>query len=552
VDLDVDRDRARLSGTVTNVGRPARAVRVALVGIPVAFLALFFVWPVATIIARGLDWGRTRDVLADGNLRSVLWFTCWQAAVSTALAVIAGLVPAYVIARFQFPGRRWLLALVTVPFMLPTIVVGAAFLAVLPSSLHRTVLAVLIAHVWVNLAVVVRTVSSMWTQIDPGLGEAAATLGASPWRVMRHITLPLLRPAIVASASIVFLFCFTSFGIVRVLGGPSHPTLEVEIWRRTTQLLDLRTASVLALVQLLLVGALMIWWTGLQARGSVAIAMRPNTVLLRPRGGQRLLVGAVAGGAALLVAAPLVLMLDRSLSTGQGRSLDAWRAVLFGSDRTVGGAPPVVADPIGTVVTSLRIAVVAAVIAVAVGGCAACGIAYARRSARALDAGLMLPLGISAVTVGFGMLITFDQPPFDLRGSTLMIPLGQALVAVPFVVRIVLPTLRAVDPRLREAAATLGASPRRIWREIDFPVLRRAFGAAAGFALVISLGEFGATSFLTRTGHETAPIAIGRLVGRASAFNLAQAAALATVLALVTLAATLAVDRLRGERGAPF
>ena len=159
----------------------------------------------------------------------------------------------------------------------------------------------------------------------------------------------------------------------------------------------------------------------------------------------------------------------------------------------------------------------------------------------------MLPLGTSAVTVGFGLLITMDRRPIDLRGSWVLIPIAHAVVAVPFVVRAVLPTLRSIDPRLRDAAATLGASPSRVWREIDLPFLRRALVAGGGFAFAISLGEFGATSFLTRVGDETMPIAITRLLGRPSALNLAQAYALATVLMVLTLAAILAVDRLRGE-----
>ena len=159
----------------------------------------------------------------------------------------------------------------------------------------------------------------------------------------------------------------------------------------------------------------------------------------------------------------------------------------------------------------------------------------------------MLPLGTSAVTVGFGLLITMDRRPVDLRGSWVLIPIAHAVVAVPFVVRAVLPTLRSIDPRLRDAAATLGASPTRVWREIDLPFLRRALVAGAGFAFAISLGEFGATSFLTRVGDQTMPIAIARLLGRPSALNLAQAYALATVLMVLTLAAILAVDRLRGE-----
>ena len=112
----------------------------------------------------------------------------------------------------------------------------------------------------------------------------------------------------------------------------------------------------------------------------------------------------------------------------------------------------------------------------------------------------MLPIATSAVTIGFGILITFDQPPVDWRASPLIVPIGQALVAVPFVVRLVLPVLRGIDPHLLEAAATLGASPVRAWREVTLRHLRRPLILAAGLAAAISLGEFGATSFLSRRG----------------------------------------------------
>jgi thiamine transport system permease protein len=528
------------------VGRPAR---VALTVVPLAFLAVFFAWPVAAIIRRGLSAQGLRDVLSDPGLRSVAWFTVWQAVVSTALTLALGLGPAYVLARYRFRGRGVVLALVTVPFVLPTVVVGAAFLALLPTSLEQTVWAILLAHIYFNLAVVVRTVGTLWSQLDPRLEEAARTLGASPSQVLRKVTLPLLRPALLAAASIVFLFTFTSYGVIRILGGPRHTTLEVEIWRLTTQALDLRTASALALVQLLAVAGLMGWWSRLQAREAIALRLRPGGAAAAPRTGrQRVLVAATVTALVAVVLLPLSRLVVGSFTDGDGRGLGAWRAL-----RSSGGAGPAaspVADPLASVGISLRFAVFATVLAVLLGGAAACAIAYSRRAGVFFDAGLMLPLGTSAVTLGFGLLITMDRRPVDLRGSWILIPIAHALVALPFVVRAVLPTLRAIDPRLREAAATLGASPGRTWREIDLPFLRRALVAGAGFAFAISLGEFGATSFLTRVGNETMPLAIARLLGRPSALNLAQADALATVLMVLTLVAVLTVDRLRGEAAA--
>ena len=138
----------------------------------------------------------------------------------------------------------------------------------------------------------------------------------------------------------------------------------------------------------------------------------------------------------------------------------------------------------------------------------------------------MLPIATSAVTIGFGMLITFDEGWYDWRASWWLVPVGQALVAVPFVVRTTLPVLRGIDPHLHEAAATLGAGPVRAWREVTLPHLWRPLLTAAGLAAAISLGEFGATSFLSRAGSETVPVAIERLLGRTGAVLQAQAYAL--------------------------
>jgi thiamine transport system permease protein len=145
------------------------------------------------------------------------------------------------------------------------------------------------------------------------------------------------------------------------------------------------------------------------------------------------------------------------------------------------------------------------------------------------------------------VLITFDAPPVDWRASWWIVPIGQALVAVPFVVRTVLPVLRGIDPRLHEAAATLGASPTRAWREVTWAHLRRPAVAAAGLAAAISLGEFGATSFLSRSGTPTMPVAIGGLLGRTGALLQAQGYALATILAATTVLVVVVLD-VTGDR----
>jgi thiamine transport system permease protein len=151
--------------------------------------------------------------------------------------------------------------------------------------------------------------------------------------------------------------------------------------------------------------------------------------------------------------------------------------------------------------------------------------------------------------LGFGFVIAFDDPPLDLRGSAWLVPVVQALVAAPFVVRIVAPSLRSIDEALREAAAVLGASPARVWREVDLPLVLRAVGVAAGFAFAISLGEFGATVFVARADWPTVPVAIFSFLGRPGAVNAGQAAALSVVLMALTTVVVLAADRVTVRRG---
>ena len=536
-----------------------------LAAIPAAFLAVFFVVPVVSIIDLGLrpggrwELGTFTEVLGDPALRGVVWFTIWQAVVSTVLTLMVALPIAYAIARFDFRGRRLLQAALMVPFVLPTVVVAAAFLALLgpagpvsgpighlmgtgPLDLRDSLAAIFIAHVFFNVSVVVRVVGGLLEQLDPRMEEAAASLGAGRVRTAREVLWPLARPAVLSAAGIVFLFTFTSFGVVLLLGGPRHSTLEVEIHRQTALLLNLPVAAVLALIQLGIVATLLA--IGARRQQGTAV-QQPLTAAegaaRRPtRRSERCYLAGSLLALGLLLGVPLLTLVQRSLRTPDGWGT-RWYSMLFDPDASVLGVAGIEA-----VRNSLVFGVIATVVAVSVGALASVVVSRGRGVvARGFDVLLVLPLGVSAVTVGFGFLISLDSPPLDLRNSPMLVPMAQALVAVPFVVRVLLPVLWSIDQRLREAAAALGASPARVWREIDLPLVARAVGVSAGFAFAISLGEFGATTFLARADMPTVPIAIVRLLGRPGPANIGQAMALSTILMLLTTLALLAISRLR-------
>jgi thiamine transport system permease protein len=508
-----------------------RRAALALATVPVAFLGLFFAYPLATILERGLTSGGGLS-LPEGTA-GLLWFTTWQAAASTVLTLLAGLPLAWAIGRFRFRGRSLARALVLVPFVLPTVVVATAFLELLPAGYQRGVPAILAAHVFFNVAVVTRIVGGAWAAVDARTEEAAAVLGAGPLRRAREVTLPRLAPALAASSALTFLFCFTSFGVVLILGGPSRATVETEIYNRAARLFDLHAAAALSILQLLAVALVLAVASVLEARaGDVGALADEDDVLRRPTGGRRIAVAVILFAGAIVLVAPLVTLVRHSLGS--------WH-LLFEE------TPALLVEPWQAAVYSIAFAGVAAGLALLVGGIAA--FTLARRPPGVLDGIVLLPLGASAVMLGFGFIITFDTPPLDFRSSWWLVPVAQSLVAAPFVVRIVTPALRSIDPRLREAAATLGASPARVWGEVDLPLVSRAFGVAAGFAFAIALGEFGATVFVARAEQPTLPVAIFRFLGRPGESNQGTAAALTVVLAGITVCAALAAERLGGGRG---
>jgi thiamine transport system permease protein len=512
-------------------------------------------------------------------LRSVLSFTIWQALLSTLLTLLIGLPGAYLMAHFEFPGKNLLRALTGVPFVLPTLVVAAAFTALLgpqgwvnlglmrlfnlpqpPIQFMYTLAAILTAHVFYNTTIVLRMVGDFWSRLDPRLGQAAETLGATPLQALLKITIPLLMPAIATATLLVFIFDFTSFGVILVLGGARYTTLEVEIYNQAVGLFNLPLAAALALIQLFFTLALTVVYTRLAARVTQPLTLRPQSYtrrrLITPL--QRLLAFAYIALILILMAAPLIALATRSvtglgLSTrlppgqqaiggGSALTLDYYHELNINRRQSLFYAPPAVSVSISLLYAGATVGV-----SLLLGLPAAW--ALARRETgwvnRTLDPLLMLPLGTSAVTLGLGFILSLSRPPLDLVGTPWLVLMAHTLVAFPFVVRSLTPSLRSIRPRLHQAAAVMGANPFQVFRQIDLPLAGRAVLVAAAFAFTISLGEFGATAVLARPEYPTVPVAIYRLLSQPGTMNYGQAIALSTILMAVALISMLIIERLR-------
>ena len=539
-----------------------------IAGVPLTFLALFYFYPLIKIFTLSLIPDHALDLREFGKLISTpyyirtLWFTTWQAAVSTVLTLIIALPGAYIFARYRFPGKNILQSFTAIPFVLPSVVVAAAFHALLgprgilntwlmndfafaapPIQLDHTIWFILMAHVFYNYTVVLRIVGSAWSRLQPGLTEAAHMLGASPWKAFWKITFPLLFPSISAASLLVFIFCFSSFGVILILGGPRYATIEVEIYRQAVHIFNLPMAAALSLIQIFFTFAFMWVYTTLQRKTSVALypesrrATQKTPVRLR----ERIIVWGNVLVMVLMLGGPLASLVIQSFRAPDGFSLVFYRAIFENRAQSIFYIPPVEA-----IAYSVGFALAALVMSLIIGGCAATFIVRGgKRITSLFDPIFMLPLATSAVTLGFGYIIALDRPPLNLRTSIILIPLAHTLVAYPFVVRSILPALRSIPENLRESAAMLGASSLQVWMKVVMPIVRRSMIVGAVFAFTVSIGEFGATVFVARPQTPTMPLAIYRFLGQPGVMNYGQAMAMSTLLMLVTAVGFLFLEKIR-------
>jgi thiamine transport system permease protein len=407
-----------------------------------------------------------------------------------------------------------------------------------PLDIQNTIWIILLAHVFYNFTIVLRLVGGFWSNLDPQIEHAARVLGANHWRTFFEVTLPLLKPAVLAASLLVFIFDFTSFGVILILGGPQFNTIETAIYRKTQIALDLPLATALAVVQLACTFALTFVYTRLQTRAGVPLDLRPRRTVQRPpiTRGEKTLVLSVVLGILFVLLGPLLALAMKSLVNDAGFTLSNYVNLATNPRGSVLFVPPLTA--LGN---SLFFALTTMLIALLIGLLAAYSTSYASRISRFLEPVWLLPLGASAVTLGFGFLIGFPQ----LRSSWALLPLAHSLVAFPFVVRTITPALRSIRSNLREAASVMGANPWRVWREVDLPIIARALLIGGAFAFSVSMGEFGATAMISRADTPTLPYTIFRYLSQPGSANYGQAMAMSTLLMIVVSLSLIAIERFR-------
>jgi len=508
------------------------------------------------------------DFLSSGRRLGIVGFTAYQAALSTVASVLLGLPAAYVLARYEFPGRRTLRSLTILPFVLPSIMVAVGFVAAFGSTspmnralaavglpkldLVFTLEAIIIAHAFYNAPLVARITTAAWESVDASAVETARSLGAGRFRAFLDVVAPQLYPSVLMGAALTFVFTFGTFPIVLALGGFEYATVEVFVYR-LVQDLNYTEAAALALVELAISLSILYAYLRYEARQSVqsrGARPLPRKPLSPPSLSARDLLSRVTIAAYAVVAAvffvvPIATMVYASFSGPGGLTLSNYEFLL---ERQAQGAAFQV-QPWPAVRNSLVFGVASLLVALPMGVVVAVLTTRRYRGRKLVDVVAMAPLAVSGIVVGIGLLrgLVFGVEISGTRiaiGGAAAIVAAHAVAGYPFVVRTVAPGLETLDRQLVESARALGASRARALLDVELPLVWPGVVAGAAFAFAISIGEFSSTVILaTGTDQYTMPVAIERFIGR----RLGPATAMGVVLLVVTSASFVVIDRLGGE-----
>lgn len=498
------------------------ATTIAVTGVVAGFFVFAFAVPtIAVYVEAFRDSGITLpgaiEVLGSARVLRVAAFSLFQATLSSAVGVLTGLPLAYLVSHFSFPGRRLLLSMTLIPFVLPSIVVVVAIVGFFGrSGVAQQLLGtrsgflyglggIVLAHVYYNFSLGVRVVAPSWSSIDRKHRELAASLGESPIGILRRVTFPLLRPALLNGFMLMFVYTFLSFGIILVFGGVQSATLEVAIYQAWFFELDLVRAALLSLLQLLLLSFLLMLASRRQERTETyrtpSQSSLPRLATLHPFG--RLLAGLYLLLIAAFVAGPLLTMLVRALAGGIGPLTGT-----IGVGTAARSMSSVLRSSVGGVaLRSVLIALCSATLSFA--GASAIALSFRRAAPGWVGALVQLPLGMSIVTVAVGATIVWR----GVFPDTLLVIVIQTVVALPLVYRIVQTGVRELSDRPRETAQSLGAGRLRLLLDVELPLLRPVLVNGFAYGLALSFADLTAVLTVGRGRITTFPVAIYRLIG---------------------------------------
>ncbi|MCG3226842.1 MAG: iron ABC transporter permease [Candidatus Heimdallarchaeota archaeon] len=501
--------------------------------------------------------------------------TLAQALISTVFCLLIGIPASYFFAKYDFKGRKVIINLLTVPFVLPPIVVLLGFIVAYGEggwvnviwrnifntensliSIFGTYQGIIFAHVFYNLSVIIRMTIPAWESLDFDQIEVARSLGASNWRIFRRIIFPQIINYIISAALLVFVYTFNSFAIVLFLGEARFQTLEVRIFKQMKDSLNFSGGASLAIIQLLvntLIIILYLWFErktrqmalgkekGLQ-KTKLRFSKRNWKINLRTTG---IILFIILIG--LFTFAPIfAVIIESFIPFSEGvSSLWGYKQLLSNEHMNILNN-----SPLRLLLNTLLFAVVATIITLILSLLIVLVLRNRYESLRKyrkpLAEGLIsymiiLPMATSSITLAIGLFLQYRNTIIYQSAVWLFIILSHVLISIPFATRSILSAYNRIDIELLNVASTLGASRLRIFRKIELPMMMRGILVGGIFSFAISLGEFGATNFLVRDVFGTLSIGISKLI---TSQTLQLPATMASILIIITVLCFLIIQKI--------
>ncbi len=534
--------------------------------LPLSFLFVFFFYPLINIIrfaffgSNGFSLKSFLAVLSDSYTLRVLAFTFKESFLSAAITLLIALPGAYIISHFRFKGRDALVSLATIPFILPSVLVALGFIILFgrsgmvntflikilhfhhPVNLLYSFWGIILVHVFYNFPIPLRIIGASWDGLPKKYSFAAQSLGASNLEVFFKVTLPLLLPSVISSFTLVFMFCFLSFVIILVIGGAKFATLEVSIYTYYNMFFDFKTGSALALIQaaftLLFVYVYM-------KTGSFAGKSEEKREIYEYKSLFENRKSFIFSTIYLIfvfpvIFLPLIVIFASSFTNPVTSEFTLNNFIDLFSGKF-------------TYITSIGIyrvilnSIFFALFATALSTIFAVMISYSVKKLSKLKdflvALLMLPIAISPVTIAFSYILTFRNTP--VINSWLIIASAHTVIAFPFALKTLYPSVERMPRSLVYAAQSLGMNRLKTFFAVDLNLLRLPIIVSSIFVFAISLGEFGATFMLYKNKYITMPVALYRFI---SGRHFGIASAMGAVLSLMALLIFFLIDKFRKER----
>jgi len=531
--------RGRFDMTYRAKGRKKSVLVLTVYSILFAFLVLFCLYPLFLIAMKGITDGSGRitsrylvDILRDGIYREVIWFTFWQAALSSILTLLFAFPGAYLLSRYDFPGKRFVIAASTIPFVIPSMVLAVGLIAIFGSSgVLSSILSslsipapdligsrsiIILAHVFFNFPIALRILLARFSGLDPTLVHAARSLGAGRVRTFFTVVLPQMRYSVLSALSLVFTFCFLTFGIVLLLGGLNH-TIEVEIRSLFVGLSEegLHHAGALVLVEsvIVLVTTYVYIWSSSRVSGRAEIVLsRPGTMRRKISPAGRFLVGTYVMLVLLIVFLPLLMVFLGSFMAGR-TLIHAFTLDWYWKIMTMESGSGFSVTPLDSIRNSLLFGLLTMLLCLPLSYMTAwVMVKRGGRGKRFMDMLLLFPLGASSVALGYGLVSAYSSPPVSITGTWYIIVLVHSVIAYPIGARAIYSSMKSFPPQLERAARSLGASPVESFFRVKLPLILPGILVAAVFAFAVSIGELGATLMVSSEEYITMPVYLYRTV----------------------------------------